>query len=132
MRSVTLIQLIVRHCNIGGVGNCELAHALTFNSSVEILQMNGNVIGHTGATGIAAALSVNETLKELSLAGNSTINYSATSEILESLLDQSTLLINLDLPTDLDMSSKDFLNLKVDEINASRFKSQLILTTYLN
>ena len=122
IRSVTLIQLIMRYCNIGEVGACELAQALTTNSSLEILWMNGNAIGHSGAGDIAAALCVNNTLKELSLADNSTIDYAAASEILESL-HQNTSLTNLDLPADLDVSSKDLLNLKVDNINASRSKS---------
>ena len=127
--SVILIQLIMRHCGIGEVGACELAHALTINSSLEILRMNGNTIGHSKAAGIAAALSVNKTLKELSLAGDSTINYTAAYEIIESL-HQNTSLINLDFPTDLDVSSRDLLNLNIDDINASRSKSdheQLIL-----
>ena len=133
IRSVILIQLIIRHCGICEVGACELAHALTINSSLEILKMNGNTIDHSGAAGIAASLSVNKTLKELSLAGDSTINYTAAYEILESL-HQNTSSINLDLPTDLDVSSKDLLNSNIDDINASRSKSdheQLIATTLL-
>ena len=119
MHSETLTQLVMRHCNIGEVGACELAHALTINSSLEILCMNGNAIGHSGAAGIAAALCINSTLKELSLTGDSTIDYTAASEILESLY-QNTSLTNIDLPTDLDV---DLLHLKADNINASRSKS---------
>ena len=123
MRSMTLKHLAVGLCNIGAMGTGELAHALTINSSLEILWMNGNAIGHCGATDIAAALCINSTLKELSLTGDSTIDYGEASEILASLY-QNNSLINLDLPADLKVSSKDLLKSTVYNINAERSQNK--------
>ena len=66
---MTLKHLDISHCNIGEVGACELANALTINSSLEILRMKGNPIGHTGAAELNKALCINNTLKEFSVGG---------------------------------------------------------------
>ena len=97
--TVTLKRLDVGHCNIGVIGACELAHALTINSSLEILWIDGNAIGYSGAVDIAAALHSNNTLKELSLTDDTTIDYSAASEILSSFhMSKNTALTKLCLP----------------------------------
>ena len=119
MCSKTLVHLAMGHCTIGAVGTGELARALKMNTSLETLWMNGNAIGHSGATDIAVALCINNTLKELSLTDDPTVDYAVASELLASL-HQNDSLINLDLPTDLEESSKDLLNLKIDSINAKR------------
>ena len=74
-------------------------------------------------TDIAAALCINSTLKELSLTGDSTIDYGEASEILASLY-QNNSLINLDLPADLKVSSKDLLKSTVYNINAERSQNE--------
>ena len=115
-RSTALKCLFMRYCNIGEVGACELAHALTINSSLEILWINGNAIGHAGAVDIAAALCINNTLKELSLTGDSSIDYTAASEILSSF-NENTILTDLDLPAEL----TDKLSMTVlEDINTKR------------
>ena len=110
----------INYCSIGAMGTDELAHALTINSSLEILRMNGNAIGHSGAARIAAALSVNKTLKELSLAGDPTIDYTAASEILESFMNKNTTLIKLYLPKSL--SNKFLITVKYNTIHEHKKK----------
>ena len=50
-RSTALKCLFMRHCNIGKVGACELAQALTINSSLEILS-GFHIIDHGCNVGI--------------------------------------------------------------------------------
>ena len=118
--TMTLKRLDINHCSIGAMGTGELAHALTFNSSLEILWMNGNAIGHTGAADIADALSINKTLKELSLTGDSTIDYTAATEILESFMNKNSTLIKLCLPKSL--SSKFLIIVKYNSIHEYKKK----------
>ena len=121
----TLKCLDVSHCNIGEAGAYELAHALTINSSLEILRINGNAIGHNGAVDIAAALCINNTLKELSLTGDTTIGYSAASEILSSFhMSKTTALIKLCLPKTL--CSKSLVTIKYNSIHEDKNKPRSI------
>ena len=116
-RSVTLKSLAMKYCNIGEEGAYKLAHALTTNSSLEILWMNGNATGHCGATEFAVALCTNNTLKELSLTGDTTIDYTAASEILASFYENTTL-TDLDLPAE--FSDKESLTTELEYINIDR------------
>ena len=60
--------------------------------------MNGNAIGHPGATDIAVALRNIYTLKELSLTDDPTVDYAAVSKLLASF-NENTTVTTLRLPT---------------------------------
>ena len=123
--TMTLQHLELNHCNIGSLGASELARTLTINSSLEILWINGNAIGHNGAVDVAATLCINNTLKELSLTGDTTIGYSAASEILSSFhMSKTTALTKLFLPKTL--CSKSLVTIKYNSIHDDMNKPRSI------
>ena len=85
--------------------------------TIEILWMIGNATGYCGATELAVALCINNTLKELSLTGDATIDHAVASNILASFYENTTL-TDLDLPAEL--SDQESLTTELEYINIGR------------
>ena len=68
--SSLLTTLIMNKCALGPDGGKHLGHALRDNSSLKVLQLEGNMIGPMGAEQLFDALQVNRTLEELGLKMN--------------------------------------------------------------
>eukprot|EP00808_Paulinella_micropora_P031760 g27270.t1 len=67
---ISLATLILYNINIGNAGATAIAKALQVNNSIRSINLNANDIGDEGAKAIGLALQVNNTVQTLDLDGN--------------------------------------------------------------
>ena len=87
---------------IGDEGATAIANALEFNSTLEELLFDDNIIGVGGATAIAEALKTNSTLQDLSLCNNK-IKFGGATAIAEALKINSALQVQWNLVSNINI-----------------------------
>eukprot|EP01130_Rhizamoeba_saxonica_P019171 TRINITY_DN9834_c0_g1_i1.p1 TRINITY_DN9834_c0_g1~~TRINITY_DN9834_c0_g1_i1.p1 ORF type:complete len:418 (-),score=75.11 TRINITY_DN9834_c0_g1_i1:36-1289(-) len=90
----SIVELILRSCQINGNGFCYLADALMYNNTISLLDCSVNNIGDNGLIAISESLKKNNSISELYMEGCSLGNIGA-EKFLETLLFRDIVTVDL-------------------------------------
>ena len=120
----TLRNLDIRNNNIGPLGTTAIANALTYNTSLEELDMY-NPIGRDGAVALGNAIAINEKLNRLLLCRDSDVDISDTIDkdsamiIIRNLYNNHTV-TEVCLPIALSKNDIDVVIAEAEKINSQK------------